>query len=219
MRFILPLLLIGCGGAPAPTHGGPVDLGTLLAKRVPLYVPGLEMTHQTALDMPGRSDVLIGRMVFPAAGRFTLQAQTPFGMDLFRLGLGAQGYEAQVADVLKGRFPAEGLAREIGRMYLGGCGAGAQLEGRRLRCEVDGVALEEHFDDALAVTRRVFREASGRIVDISYADYGWFDGLWLAGRILQTTGDFRVEVALTEARAPKVSARATSKPRVSTSRE
>ncbi len=170
--WLLAAALLGCGARPAPREAG----------RRPLYVPGLSMLHQVALDMPGRSDVMIGQMRFPAPGAYHLQAQTPFGMDLFTLGFDGEGYRAEVAEPLRGRFPAESLAREIARIYV-------------LDCAAECV---ETLDPATgAVTRRVFT-VGGRRVDILYAEYGWRGRLWLAGRIVLSSGDYRVEVRLTD---------------------
>ncbi len=201
MKGLWLLLLVGCGAAPTPgpsVEGYPLPAEVVKAKRVPLYVQGLEMVHQVALDLPERSDVMIGRMRFPAAEQYHLQAQTPFGMDLFVLRKGADGYHAEVADPLKGRFPAEGLAHEIGRIYLGACAGGvAEVDGGyELRCE----GLTERLDGrTLAVTRRTYTEPSGRQVVISYDEYGWFGERWLPARIRLVTGDYKVEVVLTEA--------------------
>lgn len=187
----LALTVWGCGATPpGPT---PADGVSAAAGRVPLYVPGMLMLHQVALDMPGRSDVMVGRMRFPAPERYHLQAQTPFGLDLFTLAYDGARYRTEVADPLKGRFPADALAREIGRIYLHACATPTERDAT-LVCE----GLIETLDPrTYAVVRRRFRVGE-REVDIRYGDYRWYGERWLAERVVLTSGDYRVEVVLTE---------------------
>lgn len=196
-RLLLVTWVCGCGGVPAPTNAPGLSPAQVLAGRAPLYAPGLQMLHQVALDMPGRSDVMVGRMRFPAAERYHLQAQTPFGLDLFALAFDGERYTHEVAEPLRGRFPAEALAREIGRMYLHACGADAEVSGAyEVRC----AGLVETLDPrTLAVRRRQFSvaEPSPRTIDIRYEEYAWFEGRWLAKRVVLESGDYRVEVVLT----------------------
>ncbi len=196
--LVLVVLLAGCGsGVPAPKHAPDLPADQVIARRVALYAPGMQMLHQVALDMPGRSDVMVGRMRFPAAERYHLQAQTPFGLDLFTLAFDGEKYSHEVADPLKGRFPAEALAREIGRIYLHACGPDAKVSGTyELRCP----GLVERLDPkTLAVRQRTFSvaEPTPRTIDVRYDEYGWFEGRWLAKRIVLVSGDYRVEVLLT----------------------
>ena len=179
-------LLTACGGAaprPAPTSGP-----------WPLSVPGLRMHHQVALDLPDRSEVLVGHVRFDGPGHYALHAQTPFGLDLFELRRDAQGYHAEVAEPLRGRFPADALAREIARIYLFPCVSSP--------CQTpDGDGLEELRDARGAVTRRVLTSPSGRRVQVDYLDYGWAADRWLAHRIRLSPGEpgYRVEIVLTSA--------------------
>jgi hypothetical protein len=150
------------------------------------------MLHEVAIDLPDRSEVCIGRVTFPAPGTYRLQAQTPFGLDLFAVGFDGTSYQAEVAEPLRGRFPADALAREVGRIYLGECPA------RETSCTVGDGELTETLDPATgAVTRRAWRFPDGRALDVTYAEYGWYGDLWLARRIELRSGAYRVDIALT----------------------
>ena len=186
------LVLAGCGGAPKPA----VD-ASQARWAPPLVEVGATLLHQVALDLPDRSEVMLGRLSFPAAGALDLTAQAHFGLDLFhvRCAGGAICVVDQLAEPLRGKFPADGLAREIGRIYLGGCGL---PQAPTSSCEVSGARLAERRDERGALLERVYTEPDGRRTEIVYEEYSAWGASWQPRRIKLVSGAFKVEIVLTD---------------------
>lgn len=165
--------------------------------RTALVQPGLILLHQVAVDSPQRSDVLIGRMKIEAGGRWQLHATAPIGMHLFTVGWDGSKLFADVAEPLKGKFPAEGLARDIHQVYFGGC------PGRQLTCTLaPGKTVREQLAaPAYHVTSRTVTEP-GHVTTITYDEYAWWGPLWHPRRIKMAAGEFKVEILLSGVEKP-----------------
>ncbi len=191
-------------GRPAPTNTFPLVAASVFEKRLPLATPGGVHLHQVAIDLPRRSDVLVGRLSFPDASSYSLRGQSPIGFRLFTVGYDGSAFTADVASMLRGKFPAQALARDIHSVYLGGCSStdGGEVlptrSGYQLNCtRADGMTVRETLDGAtLAVKARQVEDAKGRRVEITYTDYAWFGPVWLPRRIALVADKAKVTIAL-----------------------
>lgn len=162
-----------------------------------LAIPGVTLLHQVSIRSPGRTDVIVGRLSFLAGGAYHLEAALPFGVSLFTIDHGAGGDRVEVVAPLAGRFPADGLARDITRIYLVGC---PEAPGpiRRCTAEQGALSVEETVDLARgAVTARTLRDRSGRLTEIRYGTWGEIGGLLHPKTIDLESGAYAVRIVLT----------------------
>ena len=145
-------------------------------------MPKTVQLHQVAIDSPGRSDVMVGRLRFPTNDSYELRAQAPIGMRLFTVGWNGQDLVADVAGPLQGKLPARRLALDIAHVYLPRSPVGARFTDERA---ANG-----------ALTGRTVLEADGRKLRITYDQYGWWGPAWLPRRIRMEAEKLRVDIRL-----------------------
>jgi hypothetical protein len=183
--WLLSLLALGCCPCLSRTAANatktspaldPASARALLSRRPPLVVVGSQLLHQVAIDLPNRSEVLQGRLAFDAPASYHLLAESPLGMRLFAIRYDGARFAVEVAEPLRGRFPAEQLGLQIARIYLHACpndaSVSATTEGYEVRCQVEGdVRLAELLDrDTLRLQRRGFTDSAGRTLTIQYRE-------------------------------------------------
>lgn len=198
------------GRAPPEASGPALSATALASERPPIVLASAVLLHQVAIDAPDRSDVMVGRIKFPTADTYELVAQAHIGMRLFTVGWDGERWTTDVAGPLQGRFPAEKLARDIGRTYLAVCPVGSpvarpQPEGDYVvRCTLaDGAKVEERLDPmTLELRARAVEEPDGHQQTIEYTDYGWYGPLWHPRTIRMRTGNASVHIALSGVEFP-----------------
>jgi hypothetical protein len=160
--------------------------------RPPLVRRGFRLFHEVSIKSPDREDLVVGTLSFPTDQTFHLEAQTPFGMTLFEVGWDGENYRAKVSEPLEGKFPAEGLARDIHRIYFASCPDNAPS------CTLPGgLAVTERLDvehGTLAERRLV--EPAGRVTAISYEGWKDHEGVPHPELIVMRSGGFEVRIAL-----------------------
>jgi hypothetical protein len=210
------LLLIGCSpantgtwthpttGRAAPSVAFPLDEATVLAKRVRLTTPGFTLLHNVAVDSPGGTRIMMGRMRFADHDSYTLVASAAIGMRLFTLGFTPKtGVQVDVAGPLKGRFPADRLARDIQHIYVSACvGPDTTVSqfggGYSLKCTVSEKTQVSEIirGSTMEVTQRVIVESGGRTLTVDYENYGWWGGHWHPKTIKLRSDKARVTIVL-----------------------
>ena len=205
------LCAAGCASAPHTVdRAGELTAAEAMRvqqARLPLALPGVTLLHEVAIGAPDRFTVCVGRLTFPTADSLHLMAQTPFGVTLFQVRCEGPRCSAQMTAALHGRVPALGLAREIGRIYLGACPAESPVfragQDTQARCTAsDGARLYERIDPAHRLVERAIHEAGGRALRIRYRDWAPLGRAWHPRRITLVSGDYRIEIALRETQGP-----------------
>lgn len=180
----LCLLLLGACATPRAAPG---------EARPQLTPSGVRLFHEVALTLPERGEEsLLGTLVFPGPGRFTLRAETPFGLRLFEVGREDGALWAKVAPPLEGKFDAVGLARGVWRIYAEGCARGP-------RCTLPSGAelVDEHEGAPARRVRRTITDPGGTRTTITYERWASTEGILHPRRIEMRAGDrFRVEILL-----------------------
>lgn len=174
VQSLLPLLLLpmmACSPATGGTWTRPNKGLPAPAEPPTLVTVGAVHLHQVLIESPTGSHVMIGRLRFPNAHSWRLVAEASVGMRLFTVGHNGQTFEVDVAAPLRGKIPAERLAREIHAIY---------------------------FDDDTAVRAPTHRtvDIEGGTLTIDYSDYGWWGPAWLPRKIHVVGVQSKVSIVL-----------------------
>lgn len=152
-------------------------------KAPPLAMPETTQLHQVAIDAPDGTHVLVGRLRFPSSETYRLEGQSPMGPRLFDVGWDGFEWQIDVAAPLRGRLPASRIARDIGYIYL------------RSPPGDTSVVDERDRTNGTLLIRRV-TEAGGRVIEITYAEYGWWGPAWLPRRVTLRSPKVRIDIVL-----------------------
>lgn len=164
-----------------------------------LVVSGAELWHEVEIRGLGREELLVGVLSFTSSASFRLEAQTPFGVTVFEVGFDGHRFAHELAPFLEGRIPGEFLARDIYRIYFGGCPS--QSAPSRQCLLPDGSSLREHLSgDPPHLTMRIYDDAGGRRTTIHYREWTRFGSFTHPRRIDLLSEGFSVAVALSELR-------------------
>ncbi|MBI5509753.1 MAG: DUF3261 domain-containing protein [Deltaproteobacteria bacterium] len=227
LRAVLWVLgaLAGCATA-SPRPVGPSSLGLSNRDTYRHYLASLpaalKMRHQVETRFGDRAEVVEGFCVLFRPERFWVRASAPFGGTLFEIKA-TSAHQVQllsgVAVTADDRGPRY-LARDIRRIYLQDCAAGATLTalrtGLRASCPLaaDGGGIDtargrDPADDALAVTvtkggvvrEKAFYRGGELSALVRYDDYRLEGGLWLAHQIVleSHTAPYRLTIVLLDA--------------------
>ena len=214
MRRLCALLVAGCAGAPQTVERDPgaaldaAEAAAVLRARLPLVLPGATLLHEVAIDTQKRSIVCVGRLTFPSVDSLRLVAQTPFGMTLFQVRCERERCTAEMASALAGRVPGTGLAKEIGRIYLGACPPGSPVfragSDFEARCAgPEGTRWTERIEGpSHRLAERTIHEPGGRKLTIRYQDWAPVGQASHPRRITLLSGDYRIEIALRDVQGP-----------------
>ena len=188
--LMLAASLTACAGAAGGPPPAPVPR---------LVVPGAELWHEVEIRGPGREDLLVGILAFTGADSFRLEAQTPFGVPVFEVGFDGRRFVHALAPFLEGRVPGEVLARDIHRIYFGGCPDTGTVR-RTCPAGEDATLTELVTGTPPRTVRRTYRDASGRQTTIRYRRWTRYGSVVHPRRIDLESGGFSVAVALSDLR-------------------
>jgi hypothetical protein len=179
----LALILAGCGATVSTTPAEPDD-----------GRPPLRLRHQIMVRYDDQTQVFEGYMVL-RGDAFLVKAFAGPGIDLFTVRRdGSRHAEEAHVPALADRLDLQRVGSDIARAYLAGCDP---LEGAgEVECAFYGEPLLERYDDRGLLTERVFPEAHGIGLTVSYSDYSVRTGGRLAGAITLSWGESGNEMVI-----------------------